>query len=908
MNRPDVIDLDDYSRRPAPGGGSGLGLVGWLIFALFLLGSARSIARFIVDYAWWQELQQTETWTQMLLYTWAPSLLAGLVAFPILWVLLTRATRRRLSLLRSVLVLAGSLLLGAMLVDNWTIVRYYGSMGLPAGDWTDPVFGNGIGFYFFQLPFYEMLLRAALGVLVVGFVLYWVANRFEALREGFSRMQNQDAVDLRELGLGDALNSTALRVAAALFFLLLAGRAYLSRFDVLFEDHSFMVGADYVSVNVTLPLIWAVVGACVAAAGLVLVRKTALAAGLVVLAYVASGAIPRAVNAINVRPNEIALQKPYIERHIGATREAFGLAKQLNERDYAARMDGNFEPSKYQDLLEDVRLWDWKAFHDTITQIQALRPYYVFADTDVDRYTMPDRKVRQVLISPRELDVRQLPDARSRWINPHFIYTHGYGLVMAESNRITSNGMPQLMMRDAPLERRADAPEVKRPEIYYGEAVHEPVFVRSGQPEFSYPSGNENVHTRYEGKGGIAVSGWGMRLAAAVAEGDYNIMLTSLITSETKMMIHRRVAQRVDKLAEFVAWDGDPYLVVTNEGRLVYMIDGYTTHNMHPYSRLINTGYGRLNYIRNSVKATVDAYDGTTVLYAWDEQDPVPASYRKIFPQLFRDKSEMPEYLRQHTRYPEAIFRIQAEMFRLYHMQNPEAFYNREDPWDLSRTADGVDSGTDAVKPTYLMATLPGETKPEFLLLTTFTPRNKQNLIGLMAARCDGEKLGEIKILRLSKQELIYGPMQVAARINQDENISKELTLWNQQGSRVIKGQMMVLPLGSQFLYVQPIYLQASNAPMPELKRVAVSFGTQIGYGDTYAQALAQLGSGYVEAKAVAATRTEGEAAPQPAAPRGDPKLERIRGRLGRYKELMGQGKFVEAARELEAIENEIKP
>jgi len=914
MSRPDVIDLDDFPRRPTPGGGGGIGIAGWLLLALILVGSARSIARVVVDFAWWGEMQQTETWWQMLLYAWAPSLAAGLIAFPLFYMLSARAARRTPTLVRTVVVFAGSLILGGILIDNWTVVRYYGSLGLPAGAWTDPVFGNSIGFYFFQLPFYEMLLRYALGILIVGFLLYWIANRFEALRDGFARMQTQDGIDLRELGLGDALNGMALRVAAALFFLLLAGRAYLSRFDVLFEDHSFLVGADYVDVNITLPMIWVVVAACVAAAGLVMARQVAFALGLIVISYVASGLVPKAVNALSVRPNEISLQKPYITRHIAATREAFGLAKQLSERDYDAQLVGKFEPAKYQDLLEDVRLWDWKAFHDTITQIQALRPYYVFADTDVDRYRMPDGRMRQVLISPRELDVRQLPDAQSRWINPHFIYTHGYGLVMAEANRITSNGMPELMMRDAPLERRADAPEVKRPEIYYGEAVHEPVFVRSGQPEFSYPSGNENVHSRYEGKGGILIDGWGMRFAAAVAEGDWNIMLTSLLTPESRMMIHRRVAQRVDKLAEFISWDGDPYLVISKEGRLVYMLDGYTTHSMHPYSRSVSTGYGRLNYIRNSVKATVDAYDGTTILYAWDDTDPVLSSYRKIFPKLFVPASEMPADLREHTRYPETIFRIQAEMFRTYHMQNPEAFYNREDPWDLARTADSTDGGMAAVTPTYLMATLPGETKPEFLLLTTFTPRNKQNLIGLMAARCDGDKLGELKVLKLSKQELIYGPMQVAARINQDQSISKDLTLWNQQGSRVIKGQILVLPLGAQFLYVQPIYLQASNAPMPELKKVAVAFGTQIGYGDSYPEALAQLGGGYMEARAAAAdARDASQPGVAPAATEApsrpsDSRIDKVRSRLVRYKQLMGQGKFVEAARELEAIESEIKP
>jgi uncharacterized protein len=905
MARPDVIDLDDFQpRRPVKRSG-GMGLGGWLLVLFLLIGSARTIARTWIDFAWWKEVGQSDTWGQMLLYGWLPSLGAGLLAFPILWLLFSRSRRGEFRLWQMLVGLVVSLLLGAVLIDNWTVVRYYGSTAAPGDAWRDPVFGQPIGFYFFQLPFYEMLLRYVQGLLVAGFIVYWVSSRFEHLRERISKMQTQEGVDLAGLNLGDALRGPSIRMAVALFFLLLAGRAYLSRFDVLFEDRGFLVGADYVDVNIVLPMVWGLVGACVVGAALVLAGRMGLAVGLVILVYISGGVVPRAVNAISVRPNEISLQKPYIERHIEGTRTAFGLASQLKEKDYPAKITGNFEPAKHKELLDNVRLWDWKAFHDTITQIQALRPYYVFADTDVDRYRMPDGQLRQVLLSPRELDVRQLPDARSRWINPHFIYTHGYGMVMAEANRITQDGLPELLIKDAPLVAKPNAPKVVRPELYYGEAVHEPVFVRTAQPEFSYPSGNENVHSKYSGQGGIPIDGLLMRFAAAVAEGDWNILLTTYLTPESRMLIHRKVASRVDKLAEFVVWDEDPYMVVTQDGKMVWMIDGYTVHNMHPYSRSVNTSFGRVNYMRNSVKATVDAYDGATTLYAWDEQDPVLASYRKIFPNLFRDKATMPKDLREHARYPETMFRVQAEMYRTYHMKNPEAFYNREDPWDLAKTSDGMDGVTDAVKPTYLMATLPGESKPEFLLLTTFTPRNKQNLIGLMAARCDGTRLGELEVLRLSKQELIYGPMQIAARINQDQTISKDLTLWNQQGSKVIKGQMLVLPMGEQFLYVEPIYIQASNAPMPELKKVAVGLGSMIGYGNTYAEALAQLGGNVAEAVVSEVKATE---APKTVVGGSDPRVDRVRARLRRYKELMGQGKFVDAAKELEAIESEIRP
>ncbi len=907
MPTKDVIELDP-SFRPSR---RSIGLGGWVIFALILLASARSIASAWIDFAWWREVGQLETWGQTIIYGWLPSLLAGLLCFPILWLLYARGMPRfRFRWWQLAVALVLSLMLGAAFIDNWTVARFYGATASAPDALRDPVFSQPIGFYFFELPFYAMLLGYVQGILVVGFLVYWIGSRFDMLRDRFYRMQMEGAMDLNGFDVREAFRGPALRFAAALFFLLLAARAYLSRYDVLFEDHGFLVGADYVDVRVVLPLIWATVAACVLGALLVLARRIALASILVVASYLLAAVVPRAVNAISVRPNEISLQKPYIAQHIEATRSAYGLASQLKERDFPARISGTFEPAKHQALLENVRLWDWQAFHDTITQIQALRPYYVFPGTDVDRYPGPDGQLRQVLLSPRELDVRQLPDARSRWINPHFIYTHGYGMVMAEANKITADGLPELLIKDAPLVARPSAPKVTRPELYYGEAVHEPVFVRTAQPEFNYPSGTENVHSKYEGSGGIPIDGLLMRFAASVAEGDWNILLTNYLTADSRMLIRRNVAKRVETLAEFIVWDSDPYLVVAKDGRLVWMIDGYTTHSRHPYSRSVSTAFGRVNYIRNSVKATVDAYDGAIHLYAWDDADPVLAAYRKIFPKLFEPASNMPPDLRAHARYPETLFRVQAEMYRTYHMKDPEAFYNREDPWDLAQTSDGMDGKPGEATPTYLMATLPGETKPEFLLLTTFTPRNKQNMIGLMAARCDGTRLGEIEVLRLSKQELIYGPMQIGARINQDQTISKDLSLWNQQGSKVLKGQMLVLPMDDQFLYVEPIYIQATNAPMPELKKVAVGLGNLIGYGNTYAEALAQLGGGS-PASVPAAIPAGMPVAPPPitlSRQSQDPRLEEVRTRLRRYRELMGQGKYVDAARELEAVEAKLKP
>jgi uncharacterized membrane protein (UPF0182 family) len=817
--------------------------------------------------------------------------------------------------LRLVVSLVAGWVLSSLFFNHLIFIRWFGGAGaVPEGSWRDPVFNQSLAYYFFSLPFYEMMLRWALALVVIGGTYAILRNEFAPLRRQLESMQGGTWDELNTLDVGRIFAALPVRVVGASILLLYAVLVYLGRYQFLFEEHGFMTGADYVAVNVGLPLNWLKVGACVAGAVLILAGRWIFALGAIVIAFVAASFIPGAVNAVSVRPNEITLQRPYIVKHIESTRQAYGFEGKLKERDFPAQQDGVFEPARHSALLDNVRLWDWKAFHDTITQIQALRPYYVFADTDVDRYRFPDGRMRQVLLTPRELDVRQLPEARSRWINPHFIYTHGYGVVMAETRKISSDGLPQLLLKDAPLTGTEDAPKVTRPEIYYGEAVHEPVFVRTSQPEFNYPSGTENVHTQYEGGSGIPIKGMLTRLAAAVTAGDWNILLTTYLTPESRMLIRRNVLARAKTLAEFVIWDSDPYLVIADDGRLVWMLDGYTAHNRHPYARPLRASFGTFNYMRNSVKATIDAYDGRTVLYAWDEKDPVLAAYRNIFPQLFRPASEMPADMRAHARYPETLFRVQSEIYLTYHMTDPEAFYNKEDMWDIARGGSSSEGGNETSKPTYLMAALPGDEEANFILLTTFTPRNKQNLIGLMAARCDGDKLGEIEVLKLSKQQLIFGPNQVNARINQDQNIAKDLTLWNQQGSNVIRGQMLVLPMDNQFLYVQPIYLQAAKAPMPELRKVALGFGNKIAYADTYEQALSELAGSRVtfgeagETRPALRTSNTGET-PPPTQPemRLDPKLKEAQRHFQRWRELTSQGRFAEAGRELEALENALK-
>ncbi|MCL4402072.1 MAG: UPF0182 family protein, partial [Acidobacteria bacterium] len=826
------------------------GLVALLIAGFLLLIGARTIASYIIEYQWWKEMGQLATWLSMLSYSLVPLTAGTLLAFAVVWIAHARAmkfagARMRDYPLYTKLSTLGMLVLGYLIaassIDTWTVVRYAGSRRLAAGAWRDSVFGRPLSFYLFDLPFYSVLRSYALALIIVCILVYWIAARAWQLRYRIGDLRTMTEIDPRLFRLEGGLESRFLRGAGVVFLLALAFRFYLARYEMVYNDHGFMVGIDYTDQYVGLPMQWLVIAACIAAAALVWMRRWVVALFLS-LALVAQFAVPRLVAALYVRPNEISLERPFINAHIRATRSAFGLEQRTREVDFKAHPDAPIDVAQHKNLLDNVRLWDWRAFHDTIAQIQALRPYYVFPDSDVDRY-MINGQQRQVLLSPRELDIRQLPDAQSRWINPHFIYTHGYGLVMAEVSRITTDGLPVLLIQNAPPEIKTPSLKLTRPEIYYGEVTHEPVFVHTAQQEFNYPAGADNVHSRYEGKGGFPVSSLFLRAAAAIQQGDFNILLTGYFTPESRMMIHRKVLDRLQSLAGFVSWDRDPYLVVTDAGRLVWMVDGYLTSDAHPYSRSVAVdNLGNVNYMRNSVKATMDAYDGSTTLYIFAPDDPIIRAYQRLFPGLFRPASDMPADLRAHARYPETLFRVQAEIYRTYHMLDEQAFYNKEDVWNLARYMSQQGAEARPVSPTYVVATLPDADRPEFLLLVPFTPRNKDNLIGLMLARCDGEHLGEIVVLQLSKQELIFGPMQIAARINQDQTISKDLSLWNQQGSQVLRAQTLVLPVGDTFLYVDPIYIQATEARMPQLKKVVLAVGNRLIYTDTYDQALAQLG------------------------------------------------------------------
>lgn len=880
------------------------GLIFGIAVALLVLFGARTAASWVLDYAWWREMGQMTTWFAMLLYAVAPVVAGALIAFTVFWIAHARALKAAGTGLRKHPLYARIATLGILLlaisfaiavIDPWTVVRYFGGAGVAtaAGAWRDPVYGRPLPFYLFDLPFYELLLSFILGLTFIAALLYWFAVRAWQVRERLPRLGEGGTINIEFQFLG-AITSRFFSGIVALFLAALAVRLYLSRYGLLMNDHGFMVGMDWVDQNIALPLRWLTILACLAAAALFWIGLRRWAA-LMALVLVIQVVVPRVIGAVYVRPNELTIERSYIQRHIEATRSAYRLDQRARDVDYETKVDARIDVAKNRPLLDNVRLWDWRAFHDTVSQIQPLRPFQ-FSDTDVDRYTI-DGQMRQVLLSPRELDLNQLGDARARWINPHFVYTHGYGLVLAEANQITPNGYPVLFIKDAPPVITTPSLKLTRPELYYGEETHEPVFVRTEQPEFNYPSGADNVHTRYNGRGGFPISSLFMRLMAAISYGDPNIVLTGQMTPESRMMIHRNITERLRTLAGFIRWDNDPYLVLPDDGRPVWIVDGYLTSAAHPYSRQVQLANGEeVNYIRNSVKAAVDAYDGTVRLYVFDADDPLVRAYQNLFPNLFTPESQMAPDLRAHVRYPEFLFRAQAEIYRTFHMRDAEAFYNKADMWDIARWIKGQEANPELVAPMYVVATLPGESQPEFLLTIPFTPRNKDNLIGMMVARCDGPSLGELVFLLLSKQEIMRGPMQVEANINQDQVISKDLSLWNQQGSQVLRGQMVVLPVDSTFLYVEPIYIQAKEARMPQLKKVVINVGNTLIYADTYEQALAQLaGTGAPAAPAAPAVVTT--------APASDTRLQQIRDHLRRYRELTSQGKLSEAGKELEAID-----
>ena len=708
--------------------------------------------------------------------------------------------------------------------------------GVPFGD-RDPLFNRDVGFYVFRLPIWQTLQREALilvAIALVGCGLYYV------LSGSFVIEPRYGLAFWPRVRLIPAARRHLALLSAALFGVL-AWSAWLQIPQALLTPATVVYGVAYADWHARIPFIWISFVVLVLGAALSVAHgfgrrgwPIPVAFGLAVVTTISASIYAGFVQAFIVTPNELDKEQQYIAHNIAATRKAYALDR-VEERELSG--DAELKPENIianAGTIENVRLWDYQPLLQTFAQIQEIRTYYDFNSVDNDRYVI-DGKYRQVMLSARELNTENMPN-RS-WVNERLFFTHGYGLTLGPVNQVTTEGLPVLFIRDLPPVSTVDL-RLDEPSIYYGEVSSSYVLVKTRQPEFHYPRGDDNVTTIYTGTGGVPIGSLWRRLLFALRFGSTDILFTNQLTADSRILFHRRIAERAALITPFLTFDSDPYPVI-NAGRMYWILDAYTTSENYPYSTPAQTRSGDINYIRNSVKIVIDAYNGTTTFYLAEPTDPIALTIGRIFPGLLHQLSEMPSGLRQHVRYPEDIFKIQTAIYTTFHMTNPQVFYNKEDQWQLP-TLDTGQNAT-AMQPYYTIMTLPGETKTEFIEMLPFTPRLKDNLSAWMVARSDGEHYGHMLVFQFPKQKIVYGPRQIVGRINQDQVISPQITLWNQQGSEVIWGTLLVIPVDESLLYVRPLYLRSPEGRIPELKRVIVAYQSKIVMEETLNQALAKI-------------------------------------------------------------------
>ena len=694
----------------------------------------------------------------------------------------------------------------------------------------DPVFGRDIGFYIFLLPILEKTqnLAAAMtgSVTLVHLMVHHNMGHFRA----WPRL---DVPTRRTVQTGMAANGAAFVVAWGWGY-------HLDRFSLLFGSNGAVFGPGYTDVTVVLPALAVMTGASLALVAAIVLgalrdRWTWGALGVggyVLVAAVSLYLIPAAFQQFVVKPNELELEAPYLERNIAFTRFGFALDR-VEEREYPVVTGLTLdEIHANDDTLTNVRLWDWRPLRQTFRQIQEIRLYYEFRDIDVDRYRL-DGRLRQVLLSARELS-DTLPERADTWVNRTLQYTHGYGLAMALASHEDAAGVPSLIVKDLPPVTRGGL-TITQPAIYYGEHMGGHRIVNSGIEEFDHPRGDANVYGHYAGRGGIALSSFWRRLLFAWNRLDLNILISSYVTPESRIQFWREVPDRVRRIAPFLRLDDDPYMVVA-DGRLFWILDAYTTADSLPYSEPVTRSF---NYIRNSVKVVVDAYHGSVDFYSIDPEDPILKAYGAAMPGLFKPLSTMPESIKRHLRYPRDIFAAQVRAYKRYHMAIPQVFYNNEDLWTLAREKYGGKLAP--MIPYYILMRLPEEERLQFLLMIPLTPENRENMIGWIAARSDFPGYGQLIVYKFPKDRLLYGPLQVEALIDQDTLISRQISLWDQRGSKVIRGNLLVIPIRHSILYVEPVYLIAEINDVPQLKRVIAAHDGQVAMAPTLEGALVEL-------------------------------------------------------------------
>lgn len=749
-----------------------------------------------------------------------------------------------------VIIFIVSLFAGLLSTTYWfTVLRFLNYVNF---GFVDPIFRNDIGFYIFVLPFYNFVLGILLFLLAAILTMTAVTYLFtiktkkapkpdikEGMSFGFEQPFQQIKIEIPKKG------RSHLAFLGGLLLIIFAAFFYLKRYSILFSQRGAVFGAGFTDITITLPLYTILAALTVITAFIAFAyiynQNTKLLVGSIALILVVSfggNIVAGAVQSLYVQPNEFNLEEPYIKQNIKHTLFAYDL-NNVDTRDFPVTYDLTINDiNKNKATIDNVRLWDWRPLLTTNRQIQLFRTYYEFLDVDVDRYKL-DNKLRQIMVSPRELDQNQLADKAKTWVNEKLVYTHGYGVVVSPVNKVSNEGLPELFVKDIPSKVEYKELRIAQPRIYFGEQSNDFIVVNTKSNEFDYPLGNENVFTSYNGTGGIKLSNILKKAIFSTKLGSLNLFISSAVTKESKVLLNRDIIERATALAPFLQYDTDPYVVI-NDGKLFWIIDAYTTSNEFPYSENIG-----INYIRNAVKVVIDAYNGNADFYIIDKEDPLIQNYAKIFPKLFKDFEDMPNGLKEHIRYPEDLMRVQMRIYGTYHMKDPQVFYNREDVW---RTPNEIYSSNEVeLKPYYIILKLPDAEKEGFFLITPLIPRGKENMVAWFVAHSDPDNYGKLEVFRLSKQELTYGPMQIEARIDQDTEISQLLTLWDQQGSEVIRGNLLTIPLEQSFLYIEPVYLKASAAgALPQLKRVIVAYEDKVTMEKTLQDALEVIFKGKI--------------------------------------------------------------
>ena len=775
---------------------------------------------------------------------------------------------------------------------QWTTYALYVNQPSP-GAVTDPVFGRSLEWYLFSLPLLEIVavwlsvLAVLTAVAAIGYFVLGMTVQFR----GFS-------------------------IAAALAMIALAFRAWLYRYSLLLEDHTMFSGVTYVGDRIlatSLPIlsIALLAGAGIAAVNLSgRLRNVIVAVAIPLVVFVIGVVIlPWYTRTFVVRPNELVRETPYIRHNIEFTRKAFALDR-VEEVPFEPREAGvGFKPEDHRPTLDNLRLWDWKALQDTLRQMQTIQTYYDFADVDIDRYRIGG-KTTGTMVATRELDINRIGQGSRNWVNDRLIYTHGYGVVMNSASRFTREGLPEFILSDMPVKNAVAELQIKRPEIYFGELTNWPVYAKTTQAEFNYPEA-EGTYS-YSGSGGIRIGSFFRRLLLAYEVGDLlTVPFSNDITADSVLLHRRNIIERASLLAPFLVYDDDPYMVVGADGALYWMIDAYTTSGRYPYSRHISVGNRRINYIRNSVKAVIDAYNGRVTFYVFDSEDPLIAAYQRVFPDLFRPNAEMPDFLREHVRYPELLFQIQALMYSTYHVDNEQIFYNREDVWTVAQQgrAQTGSQAAETIEPYFVLMSLGAKDDLEFVSILPFTPSKRNNLIGWLAARSDGENYGKLRTYHLPRTRFVDGPLQIQAKIDQDPQLSSQLSLWNQQGSAVIRGNLLVIPIENTLLFVEPIYLQAQRSPMPALRLIVLATQDRLAYATTFEEALKLLVEGrpgsLLQPTGQPPSQTQAPAAttgPPLAAGSSEALIQRANQALADYQRLTAAGRLAEAGARLEEL------